>query len=134
MNLRPQERSLLYASYLEIAAAGSELTTLFYNRLFELNPSFRLLFKTPIQDQGIKWRMMLNIILVAIDEPARLKKSLREMGQRHASYGVKTEDYFLFTEAVLWAIQKYLSTRFTPEIETIWRKLFAFIVEEATSA
>jgi hemoglobin-like flavoprotein len=133
MDLQSQERTLLYTTYLKIAAAGSELTGLFYKRLFELNPSFQPLFNVSMIDQGIKWRMMLNIIIAAIDHPSRLKASLRDLGRRHAGYGVRTEDYLPFTEAVLWAIKQYLGPEFTAEVEAAWKKLFDFITEQATN-
>jgi hemoglobin-like flavoprotein len=131
MNLRPEERTILYATYLKIAAAESQLTDLLYRRLFELDPSLQSLFKVTMKEQGIKWRMMLNIAIAALDHPALLEKSLREMGRRHVGYGVKEEDYPKFVDAVVWAIKQYLGPECTPEVESAWRNLFAVLVDYA---
>jgi len=134
MELLAEEKIILYSSYLKIAAAGPQLTTLFYNRLFEVQPPFRALFKTSMEHQGIKWRMMLNLMLQAVDSPYLLRRSLVEMGRRHIDYGVKAEDYPLFIDCVIWALQQYLDVDFTSEVEAAWHKLFAIVVDEALKA
>ncbi len=132
MGFLPQERSVLYASYKKIAGAGSGLPEMFYSRLFEEAPSLKPLFKGSMQTQGVKWRLMLNTIVSALDSPADLEEHLRELGRRHARYGVKREDYVPFVEAVLWAIRQYLGADYTPEVDCAWRKLFALVVELST--
>jgi len=128
----PHERALLYTSYQKLAAAGPAITTMFYTNLFETAPAIQSLFNTVMITQGVKFRLMLNLMLSVIDQPAELDKLLHELGRRHRAYGVKREDYPVFMDALLRTIQQYLGTDCTPDIEAAWRKLFAVIVDRAT--
>jgi hemoglobin-like flavoprotein len=130
----PHERTLLYTSYQKLAAAGPAITTMFYTQLFETDPALQRLFNTAMITQGVKFRLMLNLMLSVIDQPAELEKLLHELGRRHRAYGVKREDYPLFMNALLRTIQQYLGADFTPEIEAAWRKLFGVIVDRAAHA
>ena len=132
MVLLPEERAILYNSYKKVAAAGPVLTDLFYRHLFEIDPSLRELFPASMAMQGVKFRLKLNFILLAIDHPDNLAEILRTLGERHTGYGVKPEDYPKFAESVLWAVKQYLDVAYTPEVDAAWRKLFAVINELST--
>lgn len=131
MNLLLHEKALLYVTYQEIATAGIELIDSFYQRLFEIDPNLQSLFRVSMQDQGVKWRLMLISLIAAIDQPSKLRASMRNLGQRHVNYGVKSEDYPKLVEAFLWSLHQYLGAAFTSEMEIAWRKFFTIIVDDA---
>ena len=45
---------------------------------------------------------------------------LRELGRRHAGYGVTAEQYQPVAEAFLWTLEYYLGDAFTPELKEAW--------------
>jgi hypothetical protein len=46
--------------------------------------------------------------------------AIKDMGARHAGYGVSDEDYGKVDDALLWTLHKGLGDEFTPEVEDAW--------------
>ena len=45
---------------------------------------------------------------------------LKELGKRHIKYGVKEEDYPVFSQAIISTMQMGLQDKFTPNIKEAW--------------
>src|SRR5690606_31496878 len=79
------------------------ITTLFYDRLFELDPSLRPLFHNKnLEEQGCKFMQMMALVISSLNDPVMLKQRLENMGERHLYYGVRQEHYATFGAALLW--------------------------------
>ena len=89
----PSDRELMRASFAQVALMPDVAGALFYERLFTVNPEFRALFKHDMRIQNVKLIMMLDVIVEHYDDLDEILPALREMGQRHAGYGVKDRDY-----------------------------------------
>ena len=66
-----------------------------------------------------------------------LLPALRELGRRHAGYGVTDAHYDTVAAALLWTLEKGLGSRFTPEVRTAWARAYALIagaMQEAVRA
>jgi len=134
MEILHHEKNLLYTTYLKLVAAKPESIGAFYQRLFETDPSLEALFKNSMHSQKVKWRLMLVNIVAGIEQPSKLRETMRELGQRHVAYGVKNEDYYKLIEAFLWAMQQNFGAEFTPQTEEAWRKFLTIIVGYAFEA
>lgn len=66
---------------------------LFYDRLFELDPSLRPLFKGDMASQGRKLMHIIGVAVASLDHLGDILETVREMGRRHAGYGVRDEHY-----------------------------------------
>ena len=51
--MTPHEKSLVRDSFAKVVPIGDTAASLFYGRLFELNPNLRPLFTTDLQEQGL---------------------------------------------------------------------------------
>jgi hemoglobin-like flavoprotein len=59
---------------------------------------------------------------------------LREMGRRHAGYGVEPEHYTTVGEALLWALEQALGDDFTSETKEAWAKAYDLIASTMIEA
>jgi nitric oxide dioxygenase len=102
----------------------------FYARLFALAPEVRRLFADDIEPQTRKLAEMLDWIVRHLEQPGQLVPALRQLGARHARYGVRVDDYAPVGSALIWMFQHSLSERFTPAMEEAWLDAFAWISSE----
>ena len=107
-----------------IAGIAAEL---FYNRLFELDPSLRRLFKGDLSDQKVKLMATLAFAVAGLKQPNQVLGAVRQLGQRHAGYGVRPEHYQTVGAALLWTLEQGLGERYTPEVAAAWTALYAVV-------
>jgi hemoglobin-like flavoprotein len=119
-------------SFGKAATKRSFITSLFYDRLFELNPKLRPMFGSlNLQEQGCKFMEMLALVISSLNDPVKFKQRLENMGERHLYYGVKREHYTTFGSALLWALEKGLGKDFTPAVREAWRAFYDMVAETA---
>lgn len=92
----PEHIKLVKKSWNLIDTHATDMSNLFYKRLFETNPNYRSLFSTDITIQGKAFMETLNIIINGIDDLEELRPGIRELGKKHTSYGVKKKTMNLF--------------------------------------
>ncbi len=105
---------------LEVAEPAAQL---FYGRLFQSNPAVRPLFRGDVMAQGKKFMDMLISLSDSLDDLDSRKHALFAMGQRHAGYGVVSEQYGAAKAAFLWTLKQTLEAEFTPPVEAAWGAL-----------
>jgi len=120
---------LVQSSFAAVAPMAETAAQIFYNRLFELDPSLRRLFKGDIEEQGGKLMQMLAVAVKGLDHPASLLPALRALGSRHEQYGVRAQDYATVGEALIWTLGRGLSTAFTPEVKEAWVAVYTLVAE-----
>lgn len=102
----------------------------FYQRVFELAPEARHLFKVDMEVQAGKLAEMLDWIAAHVDNPKELAAALHSLGARHEAYGVTPDHYAPVGSALIWMFQETLGDRFTPEMEEAWMEAYAFLATE----
>ena len=117
----------------------SDLTAeLFYERLFDLEPAVRPLFKSDMKAQGRKLMAMMSFAVGSLSRLEALTPALQVLGRRHAAYGVEERHYAVVGSALLWTLSQGLGKRFTREVEDAWRAdyeaLAAAMKQSATQA
>lgn len=126
----PSDRELMRASFAQVALMPDVAGALFYERLFTVSPDFRALFKHDMRIQNVKLIMMLDVIVEHYDDLDEILPALREMGQRHAGYGVKDRDYDLVGESLLWMLEQVLGVSFTPAVRDVWAACYEGLARE----
>ena len=111
---------LVQASFRRIEAGVEGAMMLFYERLFQLDPSLRSMFRATKEEQGKKLAQVLAVVVRSLDRLEQILPAVRELGARHANYGVKDEHYQTVAEALLWTLRQALGTAFTNEVEESW--------------
>ena len=118
MNARQIE--LVQASWREVAPIADDAASLFYSRLFDLDPSLKSMFRGDMKQQGKKLMSMIGFAVNALNRIDSLLPGLRSLGQRHAGYGVRDEHYDTVARALLWTLEKGLGAAFTKEVKQAW--------------
>lgn len=120
---------LVQSSFAKVQPIADTAAELFYQRLFELSPSLRPLFKGSMEDQQRKLMSTLAIAVEGLRQPAAIIKAVQELGKRHAGYGVKAEYYEVVGEALLWTLEQGLGEAFTPQVRRAWEEAYKFLSE-----
>jgi hemoglobin-like flavoprotein len=120
---------LVQASWARVLPISDAAATLFYDRLFALDPSVRALFKADMREQKKKLMQTLSVAVDGLRAPDKLVPVLQNLGARHAGYMVQDRHYDLVGDALLWTLREGLGDAFTPAIEAAWQRTYAFIAD-----
>ena len=101
--------------------------TLFYDRLFEIDPSLRTLFQGSREDQARKLAQTLTVVVKGIDRPEQIRAAVRALGSRHVGYGVRDEHYGTVGTALLWTLEAGLGDAFTPDVRQARNAMYAWL-------
>jgi hemoglobin-like flavoprotein len=100
---------------------------LFYERLFYLAPSLRAMFPDDMRDQKRTLMVMIAATVQGLHDLPRLMPQLRELGARHATYGVHAAHYRKVGEALLWTLERGLGHAYTPQVQAAWTRVYGLI-------
>ncbi len=134
--MTPRQIALVQKTWSLAEPLGDTVTTLFYGRLFELDPSMRTLFKTDMQHQGRSLRVMISLVTAGLSQVDRLIPTLLSCGRRHVGYGVGTHQYDTVRAALLWTLDQSLREHFSSEARAAWiatYELMAGVMKEAAA-
>ena len=116
---------LLESSLQEIVLHGQAFVTAFYERLFTRFPQTRALFAaTDMFEQRKKLQRSLALIVEHMQHPEELSGMLRELGQRHVTYGIRPEHYPLVGTVLLETFADFLGQHWTQAHHDAWVKGF----------
>jgi nitric oxide dioxygenase len=118
--MTPEQILLVRASFAQVKALGDQAAALFYERLFALDPSLRALFKGDPAVQRAKLLAALAMVVDALDRLHDVLPAVRDLGRRHARYGVLTEHYATVGSALIWTLEQRLGAAFTPAARRAW--------------
>ena len=123
-NLSADQIALIMGTADVLTAVGTPAADLFYDKLFELAPEVRGLFRDDLARQKRKLLDTLAGLLELVGEAAMFKDVLRNLGLRHVAYGARPEHYGPVGQALLHSLATLLGDRFTAEVRTAWTTLY----------
>lgn len=115
-----------FAMVKPIAPAAAEL---FYQRLFQLDPSLRSMFKGDMAKQGQMLMSMIGAAVAGLRNLEQLAPVVRQLGARHVGYGVRDEHYATVGTALLWTLEKGLGDAFTPDVRDAWAAAYGLLAD-----
>jgi nitric oxide dioxygenase len=93
---------------------------LFYNRLFELAPEVKPMFRDSLQEQSKKLLSTLAYVISKLDKLEDIMDEVGKLAQRHVQYGVRQEHYTVVGQALLWTLERGLGNSWNEELEEAW--------------
>jgi hemoglobin-like flavoprotein len=122
-----EQKHLVQTTFARVVPIADTAAALFYQRLFELDPTAQALFKTDLTEQGRKLMQMIGVAVRGLDRLDELVPAVRDLGTRHVAYGVKDSHYETVGAALLWTLEQGLGSEFTPEVSDAWATVYAVL-------
>jgi nitric oxide dioxygenase len=122
--LTPEECRLVQASFAQVDPMADRVAAMFYQRVFELDPTLESLFKIDMTTQGTRFMEKLALAVKGLEDLDEIAPFIGTLGRRHVGYGVKTKDYDTVGEALVWTLEQHLGSAFTPEVKAAWLAAF----------
>lgn len=122
--MTPQEIALVQTTFKSVIPIKDVAADLFYNKLFELDPALRTLFKGDIKEQGKKLMATLGVAVSGLTNLETIIPTVQKLGADHAGFGVKEKDYMTVAKALLWTLEQGLGDAFTPDVKAAWTEAY----------
>ena len=118
--MNAQQIQLVQESFEKVRPIADQAAETFYQRLFEIAPSYRSMFKHDMKKQGAMLMSTLGLAVGSLNNLEAILPAVQSLGRRHAGYGVTAQHYQPVAEAFLWTLEHYLGEGFTPELKDAW--------------
>jgi hemoglobin-like flavoprotein len=128
--MTPAQKQLVQASFARLAPSADAAAAMFYRELFALNPDLRKLFRSDLAEQGQKLISMLGTAIVNLDRLENIVPAVRDLGRRHAGYGVEPADYETVACALIATLEQGLGSDFTPALREAWASCYRLLAGE----
>jgi hemoglobin-like flavoprotein len=125
--LTAAQKTLVQTSFATIVPIADDAAALFYQRLFELDPSLQAMFRGSMIEQRKKLMQMLTAAVKGLDRLEQLVPVVQDLGRRHAAYGVAEAHYGTVGAALLWTLEMGLGAAFTAETREAWAAVYGLL-------
>jgi hemoglobin-like flavoprotein len=123
-----RSKQLVQESWMQVEPIADTAATLFYGRLFELDPALRPLFpSTDLREQKRKLMQTLTVAVRSLHRLDELTPALQALGRRHVGYGVQDAHYETVGQALLWTLEQGLGAAFTPQVRDAWVETYRLV-------
>jgi class 3 adenylate cyclase len=102
---------------------------IFYDKVFEIAPEARSLFRNDMIEQGRLLTHMLGGIVYSLSRPEHLTSGLQKLGESHIAYGVKSEYYPAVKQAMMQTIDECLGDSKTAKTMDAWNKALDYVMD-----
>jgi len=125
--MTPEQIRIVQSTWVRVLPIKDIAAQLFYKRLFEMDPSLRPLFRGDLREQGEKLMQIIDAAVNGLSHLERIVTAIRDLGRRHADYGVKDHHYDTVGAALLWTLKEGLGAEFTPKAKEAWAMVYGVL-------
>jgi hemoglobin-like flavoprotein len=125
--MTPDQIKAIQDSFGRVAPISEQAASLFYGRLFEIEPSVKPLFRGDMKEQGRKLMATLTVVVNSLHNLEAILPAASALAKRHVAYGVKPDHYTPVGSALLWTLEQGLGTQWTPELATAWSAAYGVL-------
>jgi hemoglobin-like flavoprotein len=126
--MTPNQVQLIQSSWAAVEPIADQAATIFYARLFELDPRLADLFRSTDMPKQRKVLMQtLTVVVKGIGRIDDLVPAVQALGRRHVGYGVAVQDYETVGAALIYTLEQGLGDAFTDETRTAWVKAYGVL-------
>jgi hemoglobin-like flavoprotein len=134
-SVTPRQQTLIRESWAQVAPIADAAATIFYDRLFELDPSLRRLFsRTDMAGQRRNLMQTLAVVAASIDRLESIVPAVEALGRRHAGYRVEAAHFETVGQALLDTLAVGLGEDFTAEVRDAWATAYGILAGVMQSA
>jgi hemoglobin-like flavoprotein len=125
--MNSEQINLVQSSFKDVRPIAVVAAEIFYSRLFALDPSLRSMFKGDMAHQGRMLMAMLNTAVNGLTNLDATVPVVRQLGIRHARYGVQDEHFATVGRALIWTLEQGLGEKFTADVREAWTAAYALL-------
>lgn len=125
--MTPEKVKLVQDSFAKVAPIAGTAADIFYDRLFELDPSVRKMFPEDLSNQKVKLMQMLGTAVNGLSDLPSIVPAVQDLGRKHVDYGVKDAHYDTVGSALIFTLEKGLGDDFTPEVKDAWVETYGVV-------
>ena len=133
--MSPDQTQLVQDTWKQVVPIADTAANLFYDRLFEIDPSTRPLFNAEtLPEQKRKLIMMLNTVVNGLKRPEEIIPAAEALARRHVGYGVAAPHYESVGAALLWTLEQGLKEAWTPAAKSAWTAAYSTVAKVMRNA
>lgn len=125
--MTPRQRKLVKDSFAKILPISDCVSTLFYIRLFELDPKLKQLFVRDMETQGRELMRFIAGIINSLDDFESAVPRIETLGKKHVLYGVKDHHYDTVRLALMWSLEQGLDSDLNDETKMAWNTVYDLV-------
>ena len=122
--MTPQDVDLVQSTFEKVRPISLAAAGMFYDRLFEIAPEVRPLFKGDMAEQGRKLMATLAVVVGSLHSLPTILPAASTLAKKHIEYGVKPGHYAAVGAALLWTLERGLGQSWTPEVASAWTNAY----------
>ncbi|MGO4332262.1 NO-inducible flavohemoprotein [Cupriavidus sp. 2TAF22] len=130
--LTQKTKDIVKATAPVLAEHGSAIVKRFYERMLGAHPELKNVFNMAHQEQGQQQEALARAVYAYaenIEDPSSLAAVLKNIANKHASLGVRPEQYPIVGEHLLAAIKEVLGGAATEEIISAWAQAYGNLAD-----
>ena len=130
--LTEETRNIIKATVPVLEEHGEQITTRFYQLMFENHPELKNIFNQTNQRHGDQPRALANTVYAAaanIDNLEAILPAVDSIAHKHKSLNIKPEHYPIVGKYLLLGIKDVLGDAATDEIIDAWEKAYGVIAD-----
>ena len=125
--MTPEQVDIIQETFQSVVPIQETAAELFYDHLFQLDPSIRPLFTGDMVAQGRALMGAIGTVVSGLKNPEAVVPTVEQLGIRHLDYGVTDTHYTTVGEALLWTLGQGLGDAFTSEAKDAWSEAYLMV-------
>lgn len=130
--LTQKTKDIVKATAPVLAQHGYAIIQHFYKRMFQAHPELKNIFNMAHQERGEQQQALARAVYAYaanIENPESLSAVLKDIAHKHASLGVRPEQYPIVGEHLLASIKEVLGDAATDEIISAWAQAYGNLAD-----
>jgi len=122
-----EQINIVENSFNQLLPEADSMAQIFYERLYEMAPTVRSLFKG---DTSQRQKQLMSTLKNGVEGLSNLEEfvpKVQDFGHRYVGHRVKEKDYEKVGEALLWTLEQKLGQDFTPEVQEAWASAYTLL-------
>lgn len=124
MTVIPDDIALLRQSFEALRPRLDEASPAFYRRLFTHAPHLMPMFRTDIENQGMRFMTAISVILDKLGREGHAAAEIERLGHGHALLGVEPNHYAPMRTALIETFAEILGPSFTTRHADAWGRAY----------
>lgn len=100
----------------------------FYERLFNVNPESRKLFKGDMAGQGRMLVKVISSVVGFVKNPEKVQDEMKSLAIRHYYYGVRAIQYGMLGDVLFYALEQVLGANYTAAHHRAWTRAYCSVL------